>query len=271
MPVLDVVDDQPLLGTGYLGVRTWGAAVTLDDLLIETGGRKVDVGKSLVANSVNSGAASLLKGWRHFGSQWVVTDDGAYAVSPGGGIKAVWDEARLQDGAVEADLKLQQGGDIGLLLRVNQAVEGTDALQAYNINLTHDAIRIGKHQNNWRELTRTALTTRPDQWRHVRVEITDTRLKVFIDQAATPILDFTDPEPLPAGVVGLRGHSAKGEFRNLRVEADGKMLAADFAKANQQAGALFSVIGDAPDDSVKQALASLCLMILNLNEVIYVD
>ncbi len=268
-PVIDFTDDQPLAGMGHVGVRTWGAAVTLDDLTFEAGGQKVAVGQSVVAPSPDG--KSLLSGWRHFGSKWIANTDGSYAVSPGGGIKAVWDDVHLQDGAVEANLKLLQGGDVGLLLRVTQAAEGTDALHAYNINLTHDIIRIGKHRNNWQELVRAPLTTRPGDWRHVRAEITGAQIKVFVDNAATPILEFSDPEPLPAGSVGLRGHSAKGEFRNLQVAANGKTFIADFAQASHRSGVIFAPMTAAVDDSVRQALASICLMILNLNEVIYVD
>ena len=38
-PVIDVTDPKPALLSGQVGVRAWGAAVSLDDLIVQTDGQ----------------------------------------------------------------------------------------------------------------------------------------------------------------------------------------------------------------------------------------
>jgi hypothetical protein len=42
-PLFDVIDSQALLEAGLIGVRSWGAALSLDDLAVTTSERKISV------------------------------------------------------------------------------------------------------------------------------------------------------------------------------------------------------------------------------------
>jgi len=46
-PTIEVTDPHPVNGTGLLGVRTWGAALSLDDLTLITGSQKFSIGPAV--------------------------------------------------------------------------------------------------------------------------------------------------------------------------------------------------------------------------------
>jgi hypothetical protein len=152
------------------------------------------------------------------------------------------------------------GGDAGILVRADQPRDGTDAVTAYNINFLRNQLRLGKHQNNWRALASAPVDFVPDQWQRLKVKIEGARIQIFFNGAETPQIDFVDPEPLPPGRIGFRTFQARAAFRNLKVQMGEETRTAD-AKA-----------ASAPiQPTYREALASLCKIILNLNEFVYID
>jgi hypothetical protein len=269
-PLIDVVDPQPLLDPGQLAVRSWGAAVTLKHPILRLGGKEFAVATSQVASDAEVGAGRFLPNWSSFG-KWEATKEGGIRIErPAPGSKVVWNELTIGDGTVETEIRPQSGGDVGLLVRVNHARDGVDSLDGYNINLSGNRLRLGRHQQNWRELTSVPLEKSTDGWQRLRVVMTGARLQVFVGQSETPAIDFIDPEPLPSGKIGFRTFGCKAEFRGIKAITDGKTHVP--AEINPEVeDAMIAVIGTLPDLTRQRALEAMCLLILNLNEVIYVD
>ncbi|MBS0208686.1 MAG: DUF1553 domain-containing protein [Planctomycetes bacterium] len=265
-PLVEVTDPQPLRDSGRLGARSWGAAMHLDNLKVHADGRVLDVARMTPAAEAGAPSTTPPAGWRLYGGRWQLHDD-SYTAEPSPGAKAVWDGGPLADGVIEADFKLlAPGGDAGLVLRVSQPTDGVDALNAYNINFQPGALRLGKHRNNWKQLVRVPLDLGVDRWHHVRVDLAGDRIKITIDRAEKPQIDYTDEQPLPPGNVGLRTMNAKFVTKNLTVTAGGKTTLAEFKPTKTEPVAV--VAGPTPRE---RALASLCLLMFNLNEFVYVD
>jgi hypothetical protein len=269
-PVLDLVDPEPLNDAGRIGLRTWGAAMTVDNLTIATKNNRWDVANTNVGIAADASADAPLAGWEYFGGRWSQTDDDGYTVEPSPGAKAIWNEPALGDGEVTAQVMLRsQQGDAGLVLRVNRPTSGVDALVAYNINLRAGGLRLGKHDNNWRSLVNVPMKVELDRWHNVRVSLDSGRIRIWLDGAREPQIDFTDDEPLPAGAVGMRTFNSHCAFRNLEIKTGERTWQADFrSSSNATTSSSMSKERKSPE---RRALEALCLLIFNLNEFVYVD
>lgn len=267
-PAIDLEDPQPLQDAGRLGVRSWGAATSFDALRVTSDKRTVDIATGPTAAAEH--APGVPPGWERFGGTWTMGDGGVLAVEPAPGAKAIWNEVNLGDGTVEADVMLREAkGDGGIVLRVTQPTAGVDALTAYNINFQPNGLRLGKHQNNWREISRAPVKFPPGQWRHLRVVLAGPHVRIYVDHAAEPAIDYTDENPLPPGSIGVRTFNAHLAVKNLAIKdnAGGKAHLADF----QTMPSVAPAVSQAPSNAQHKALASLCLLIFNLNEFVYVD
>ena len=101
----------------------------------------------------------------------------------------------------------------------------------------------------------------PDHWVHVRIEIRGGRVSATLDHEPEPLLAADDPEPLARpGHVGLRTWGAGLLARNMFVTPAG--------------GEPVRIDPSTPPDSAEataRARRDLCLVVLNLNEFLYVD
>ncbi|HEX3658967.1 MAG TPA: DUF1553 domain-containing protein [Pirellulales bacterium] len=270
-PVLDITDPQPLNDSGRVGVASWGAGISLDGFVVDTVDRQLDLATSPIMAGGTSETNGPLTGWQYFGGDWSATADGGYGVQPIPGGKTIWLEPTLGDGLVEAEIQLRgTAGDAGLILRVNQPTDGVDALTAYNINFKSNVVRIGKHENNWKQLVSAPRKWETNRWHRVQVRLNGPRIRVYLDGAERPLLDFVDPNPLPAGKVGLRTFNASFAVRNLKVTAGGHEWTADF-RPKQPVPEAIGASRPADANPRQQALQSLCLLLLNLNELVYID
>lgn len=270
-PVLDITDPQPLNDAGRIGVACWGAAITLDHFKVDTPGRQLDLATAPAVADDAEAINHPLPGWQYFGGEWSTTADGSFGVKPLPGGKTVWLAPKLDDGLVEAEIMLRSpAGDAGLIVRVDQPTEGVDSLTAYNINFKPNLVRLGKHENNYKTLAAAPLELDTNRWHKVQVRLDGPRIRVCVDGATQPQLDFVDPHPLPAGTVGLRTFNTSFAIRNLKVTAGEKHWAADF-RAPTQPPKTDLAASPVKSDPQRQALEALCLLILNLNELIYID
>jgi hypothetical protein len=204
-------------------------------------------------------------GWTVMGGDWTVRSDGGLEVGPHPGAKAVWQRDMLDDGMVTGQVMLlRPGGDAGVLLRVNDARDGVDTLQAYNINFMDGRIRLGKHRNNWQSLAEAPCRIEANRWLDFRVELAGARIRVFVDQDAEPVLDYTDPMPLPAGRLGFRTFQASAAVRNLSWKAGERQGELPVVSASER-------VPSSNDPVRRLALAAVCKLILNLNEFVYID
>ena len=275
---LDAVDPEPLPVPGQFGVRTWGASVTLDGPTLHFDGPEQETQLLEIARQqiVPQTAPEQVSGqdpeWTHFDGDWTLTaDHSLHPVQPTAGGKVIWKQPDFSDGAIEADVRIQGGGDAGLVVRVQHPRSGTDALTSYNVNFSKNRLRLGKHENNWRELVSVPREFRLGQWVHLRAEFQGGRIRIFVNHESAPAIDYVDPQPLPAGKVGLRTFHCPVEFRQITVTGRGesRMLSLDHASPPHHVQ--LAVAGLKPDESSRQAFDAFCLLLMNLNEMIYVE
>lgn len=267
--VLDLVDPKPLTAPGKLGLRTWGASLILDDLQLEFGAQAIDVATAQLNPAALSPPPST---WSEYEGNWRLTGDHALRpAEPTPGAKLIFNPLEFGDGVVEADVQVRGTGDAGLVVRVTQERLGMDALNAYNINFTKSFIRLGKHEGNWRELVKVPYEIGEDRWVHLKAVFNGGRIRIYADNEPEPVIDFTDPHPLPPGKIGFRTFRCAVGFRDLAVERAGRRETIDLGTIRPMAPVQLAVSGTKPDQSEQRAWAAFCLLVLNLNETIYVE
>ena len=274
-PLIDVTDADPLLQEGFVGVRVWGAPVSLDHLTIAAGTASYEIAQLVAGDRAMPVAESVLQGWKSYGGNWSLPASDQLSVQPSAGAKILWQGDDLANGTVSAEIQLNEGQDVGLLVRATEVSSGVDALRAYNINLTHKELRLGRHDQNWRPLATAPLNLRPDEWCHIQVQLEGPRIQITLNHSSQPQIEFVDPDPLPAGKVGFRTYQAKAKFRNLTLqngEAGQSVAAKSIPLLPVAATPAVNILpGDPRPDPAHQALAAYCLALFNLSELIYVD
>lgn len=271
---LSARDEQPLAVGRHVGVRAVGAPLRLDQMKWVSGDTVIDLAHppTVAADPENRDLA----GWTTLGGQWSRLAEGGIVGQPAPGAKLVWNGPRLTEGALEAEFQIgAQGGDVGFCLGVTDARDGVDALQAWNINVRLNALRVGRHDNNWRAVKSTPLSLEADTWHRIRVEVAGQRLAIWINGGDQPRLEYDLPQPLTtdASQVALRTFQSRFSIRNLKVTQGPHTFYEPFQAEPAQARP--STRPDTPVDMTRraeqQAWETLCLTILNLNEVVYVD
>lgn len=162
-------------------------------------------------------------GWTAYGGSWHAAGNGC-RVDADSGAKLVLNGSEFANGVVDVDVRTSTGGDgnAGLLLRVRNAGVGADEFDGYEVSLTTDGKRIvlGKHRHDFHLLANAPVSAAPGEWHHLRVNLTGARIRVFLDGAVAPSLDYTDPnDPLPSGRVALRNWLTDASFRGVRIQA----------------------------------------------------
>lgn len=160
-------------------------------------------------------------GWKTFGGLWQV-DDGVCRVEASDGAKLRRDAPDFADGIVEADVRFSAQTDInaGLLLHVRNAGVGADNFDGYEVSLSPSAqqVILGKHRHDWHPIQNTPAAVTTGGWNHLRVRLDGPRLRIYVNGATEPAIDYTDADaPLVSGGVALRTWYAKAAFRDFRV------------------------------------------------------
>jgi hypothetical protein len=160
---------------------------------------------------------------------------------------------------MEGELILHKAAEsAGLLLRAR--VEANE-LRGYEVFLDprRQALSLRRHGKEVVILGSAPCVLPPEQRLHVRIEASGPRWRIYWNREPRPLLEVTE---LPAerlavpGQFGVRTWGADLTLDEVRVQAEGE--AAEWVRP---------VV--APDS--ERALAAFCLLLLNLNEVIYID
>ncbi len=158
--------------------------------------------------------------WMAYGGQWRVQDE-ALHVEADAGAKLVRGDGEIRDGVVECDLQFAdaRAGNAALIVRVSNPRVGADTWTGYEVSLSasdHN-LALHRHRDDWHLLKTVPADIQPGKWHHLRVELTGPTLRVTLDNAATPQLEYTDgADAILAGKAGLRTWNTNAAFRNLR-------------------------------------------------------
>ena len=113
-------------------------------------------------------------GWVVMGGNWQFDGDAVVNRSDEHGAKLVTGSGEWGDISLDADLKLiGHAGDVGVLVRVNNAEPGVDAYDGYYVGLRSDdrSLVIGRADYGWMEGRPTPIAggVIADRWYHLRV------------------------------------------------------------------------------------------------------
>ncbi|MCE9632290.1 MAG: DUF1553 domain-containing protein [Planctomycetia bacterium] len=218
-------------------------------------------------------------GWQVGGGVWGGGYEGGQNLDPLTGPFALWRpsgdsepaagfeaQGRFAEGAVEVELFVRGATELAAVV-IRGLVKGeklTERFTGYELAIVPPlkAIELRKATAKGSQVLASAkreLT--PDAWVHVRLETVGGRITATLDRESTPILTAEDPEPLDRpGHVGLRTWGASLDARQVVARpVGGDPVRIDPAQP------------PTPAEAAARAERDLCLLILNLNEMLYVD
>lgn len=170
----------------------------------------------------------LSQEWGYREGQWTVADGqlestGRYGKMLMGG----YDDIHLTDYTAECDVVYTGGGmNGGLLVRTTNASTGgaddnpqlgTDFLQGYIFIAGSTSVALGKHNFGWQSLASVPKNVDPSTAHHMKVVVEGARIRCYLDDMTTPLIDYTDPVPFITGRAGFRVHDTNMRFDNFVV------------------------------------------------------
>ncbi len=197
---------------------------------------------------------AAFQNWNTWGGDWKPIGEGI-EVGASPGAKLVSKMPVFGDGSVETEVKFPrgEGGNAGLLLRVNSAGEGADNFDGYEISLQPNGrVILGKHRHNWQPLRDVEVGFTPTQWTRLRVQLDGARLRVFVGDSTTPQIDFKDIDaPFSTGTFALRTWNSDAQFQNVRVTRGSISTTNRFVVTNPQrkVSKMWDAIQDGATDS----------------------
>jgi len=168
-------------------------------------------GSLVYADRFDDGVAD---GWTTYGGTWAVSG-GAYTASGGGGPKALANTFTSGDFTYDADVTFN-GGQAGLIFRVNNPGAGTDVYQGYYAGLTAAGVIVGKANNGWTGLGSLVTPLTSGTVYHMRVVARGPSIKVYVNDMVTPKVSVTDSS-YSSGAIGFRCLSSTATFDNATV------------------------------------------------------
>jgi len=163
--------------------------------------------------------------WAVMGGNWQFSADSVVNRSDEHGAKLVTGSKSWTDIALDADVKsIGHAGDVGLMVRVNDAEPGVDAYNGYYVGLRSDdsALVIRRADHGWMEGQPTTIRggVFSDRWYHMHIvavgcmigaEVTDT----VTQEKAYGVLQ--EPNCVSGGMIGLRSMATGGIWRRIAV------------------------------------------------------
>ncbi|MEH7333910.1 family 16 glycoside hydrolase [Neobacillus drentensis] len=163
--------------------------------------------------------------WKIIEGPWGI-DSGKLTVSKGAGYKAIVNNTTVQDFTMETDLSVaDKNGDAGVLFRVNSAVPGADNVKGYYVGLTANgtgSVFLGRMNNNWTELKRSAVSINPNTSYHLKVSAVGSKIQVFLNDAL--VVEQNDSTYI-SGSIGVRVYNSLPTYDNFMASTmDGSIL-----------------------------------------------
>ncbi len=200
-------------------------------------------------------------GWSYHRGHWGGGYSGIKEIDDDGGPFALRQDEPFADGRIDARLRLDATTRFASILF--RGGENEQSYEGYEVRLdaANDALLLLRHADK-KAATLARIDTPIDAgtWQPLRIEISGPNITVRFGEGETALLKFIDPDPIvPPGRFGLRARGGPVTFADLAVTNDAQRS---------------PVTASTPDDretARRRALESLCLLMFNLNEFVYVD
>jgi hypothetical protein len=207
-------------------------------------------------------AAQFLKGptedWSYYRGAWAPPYEGIRVADREKGPFALWNGVTFQDGVIEADVLLSESAEFASLLW--RAKPEAEKAHGYELVLAPRSkeIVLRKQTEKMQVLGRAEAGLPMGRSFHVKVQAKGGRFSVWIGEDSRPVLEVPDEDGLTEpGKIGVRSWGGAVSVDDLRVMPFPEM---EWKYAR----------GQNPDPA-RRALESFCLLVLNLNELIYID
>ena len=200
--------------------------------------------------------------WNYYRGRWSASYEGISTVERLRGPFALWQNVDAEDVIVEADLLLDRAADSASLL-VRSSGEGTKQ-RAYEVCLEprQRQISILRQAEKLEILASIEVRIPLAETIKLRVECVGPRIRIWMDGSEKPLLEAVDSKPLTgSGKVGVRAWGAPVHFDSLTVKTGQRQFVLEPDR----------IEASTPSFAERSGLESFCLLLLNLNEVIYVD
>jgi len=166
-------------------------------------------------------------GWLVMGGSWQFDGDAVVNRSDEHGAKLVTGSNEWEDISLDADLKLiGHAGDVGVLVRVNNAEPGVDAYNGYYVGLRSDdsSLVIGRANYGWMEGKPTAIAggVIAGRWYHLHVVVVGCMIGTEATDTATGSKTYGMLEEqgcVLKGAIGIRSMATGGAWRQIVVKS----------------------------------------------------
>ena len=197
-------------------------------------------------------------GWSYYRGRWSGAYEGIRTMERDRGPFVLATLPGFSNGVVETKVVLHTACEsAGLLFRASAKEHEAHGYEVV-IEPREQRVLLRRHSGELTTLAQSSAPVPTGQSLPLKVQFDAARIRVWLSDNSKPILEFTDPKPiLITGQVGVRAWGAAVSVDDLVLRPDG---ASSMAVLDEQLAA--------PD---RRALQAFCLLLLNLNEVVYVD
>jgi hypothetical protein len=198
--------------------------------------------------------------WQFYRGRWGDGYEEIDVLDPLESSFALWSPRTFADATIEAQIRLDPASDsAALVFRANPA---GSSFRGYDLTLDakQSSVVLRAHGSGKpRLIAQTRYNVRSAHWHKIKLVAEGPFVRVWLDGAEQPLIVAEDKTPVTApGRLGFRVWGSSIDVKELWLEAGQTRTRIDDPQP------------PAPETVAREALASLCLVILNLNEVIYV-
>ncbi len=199
-------------------------------------------------------------GWNYHRGFWAAGYEGIRVVDRQRGPFALWPGARFTNGHLATRILFASSTEFASLLLRSHA--DADVAHGYEVcfDTRQQEIRLLRHEKNVRTLATATADLPAGIALPVRIELSGARIQVWLGTDPHPRLTAVDPEPLlESGLFGVRTWGGALSLEDLTLQPESVGTEHRIA------------VTPDPAPPTQRALESICLLLLNLNEVVYVD
>lgn len=161
------------------------------------------------------------QGWQLLKGEWRI-GGGGNPDGAGPGYKLVRETSTINSGTISATIVFRdRARTAGLLFRVSGESHGQDNLDGYAVNVARGRKRVvlGKYKHDWEALAEKDMPTNPADSIHLSVQLDGPRILVYVNGAAEPLIDYTDPNPYLTGRFGIHSENDAALFESMAIGA----------------------------------------------------
>lgn len=159
-------------------------------------------------------------GWVNYNGSFMVENGEYVATNVEGrpGSKSVETSTQFADFTYDADVKVNENGDGGLMFRASKLSLGADEYFGYyaGISAAGKSVILGKGNGSWTQLRSVAMNIQPNQWYKMRITTKGNQIKIFVDDMNIAKISLID-NSFTTGHVGVRSYNAIARWDNLSV------------------------------------------------------